>query len=622
MHLNLYFLILFSSLFLQFAAGTVYLFGSYAGDLKATLGMTQSQVQLLGTLLNIGSWASFLGGLVLDRFGGKIVCLVGAILMFLGYFILYLAAAQIAAQTINFYALWAIFALIAGQGGSFFVILALKYQLQNFPPTDRGVVVGALQAAFGVAAGVFSLLQYTFFKNDVAKLLLFISLFGSLSGLAFGLLINITRGVAWATEQVERHLKRRITAVYILFIGVAVFILIVAILKQVFKFSDAALIGCSITAIVMIASILVIVPVGIWPWVERSNPLEVPVEKTEHNGEESKEQTSLIAKESSSSSSSSDLDSFQMLKTVDFYLIFIPFTFCVGTTIAVINNVHSIIMARSLIDYPSSSISEKDLPNLALVGTFVAVFSSCNTLGRMGFGFLSDRVKDRVPRSLFLVISSILMLLAQIGMCFFPLFGYYALIVVLGAAYGGVFGLIPTICADTFGEKHFGANYGVLAFAPALGSLLCSTVTAGMMADRFVAEGNITVVGSDGDTSIQCVGVQCYLYTSITFVILMCFATAAAVALYWRTRRTYVKISDGKSGVFFLAGGVRVFLRNQKWGKWGFGGLIPHLRCILTKLGCFESRKNITRTTTTIPNRKQKNLSSTDLDFHLSSDFI
>jgi hypothetical protein len=80
--------------------------------------------------------------------------------------------------------------------------------------------------------------------------------------------------------------------------------------------------------------------------------------------------------------------------------------------------------------------------------------------------------------------------------------------------------------------------------------------------------------------------------------------------------------SDGKSGVFFLAGGVRVFLRNQKWGKWGFGGLIPHLRCILTKLGCFESRKNITRTTTTIPNRKQKNLSSTDLDFHLSSDFI
>lgn len=399
------------------------MFGSYAGDLKASLGMTQSQVQLLGTLLNIGTWASFLGGIVLDRFGGKIVCIVGAILMFGGYFILYLAAAQIAAQTLNFYALWAVFALIAGQGGSFFVILALKYQLQNFPPSDRGMVVGALQAAFGVAAGVFSLLQYTFFKNDVAKLLLFIALFGSVSGLTFGLLINITRGVQWAAEQIQRHLNRRITVVYILFISIAVFILIVAILKQAFKFSDAALIGCSVTAIVMVASVLVTVPIGIRPLVERTSALEVPVARTD---ESKGEQSSLIASktsEESTVSSGRELDVFGMLKTLDFYLIFIPFTFCVGTTIAVINNVHSIIMARSLIDYPGSSIAEKDLPNLALVGTFVAVFSSCNTLGRMGFGFLSDRVKEKVPRSFFLVVSSLLMLLAQIGMCFFSFAG-------------------------------------------------------------------------------------------------------------------------------------------------------------------------------------------------------
>ncbi len=84
-------------------------------------------MQLLGTLLNIGTWIGFTGGFLLDRVGRVYTLALGSLLMYLGYFVLYLAAAGIAfGPDARFFPLWCFMCFFAGQGVAFFSLVALK----------------------------------------------------------------------------------------------------------------------------------------------------------------------------------------------------------------------------------------------------------------------------------------------------------------------------------------------------------------------------------------------------------------------------------------------------------------------------------------------------------------
>ncbi len=45
--------------------------------------------------------------------------------------------------------------------------------------------------------------------------------------------------------------------------------------------------------------------------------------------------------------------------------------------------------------------------------------------------------------------------------------------------------MIPALTSEFFGVKHFGANYGMVGIAPALGSELLSTLLAGKLNDEY-----------------------------------------------------------------------------------------------------------------------------------------
>lgn len=107
---------------------------------------------------------------------------------------------------------------------------------------------------------------------------------------------------------------------------------------------------------------------------------------------------------------------------------------------------------------------------------------------------------------MWLLLCVLIMLVAQVVLCFAGTSVMLGLIPMMGLAYGGVFGLAPSLVSERFGQRHFGVNYGLAATAPALGSLVFSTLVAGKLADHFAGTSSITVVAADGEHATQCTG--------------------------------------------------------------------------------------------------------------------
>ena len=128
--------------------------------------------------------------------------------------------------------------------------------------------------------------------------------------------------------------------------------------------------------------------------------------------------------------------------------------------------------------------------------------------------------------------------MVQVALCFATPTGLMGLVPIMGLAYGGVFGLSPAIVGDRFGTRHFGINYGLAATAPALGSLIFSTLVAGKLADREGRRHGIVVIAKDGEEGVQCVGRDCYRFSHVTFVAVLALATLACVCLWLHSRRT------------------------------------------------------------------------------------
>jgi hypothetical protein len=391
-------------------------------------------------------------------------------------------------------------------------------------------VVGILQAAFGLSGGMFSIVRSAFFSTNVAGLLLFLSLFCSVLGLVVGLAVNATPTLAWAQLVVERHFPLRVKLLYGLCVGAAAYVLLVALFKPLL--SHDAIVGLACGGLALVATV-VLLPIRTGHLAVRMDPAPPVIVSVERDASEE----ALLLKPSEPPMSLGGL-----LRSGNFYLLFFVYLCGVGPSIAVVNNMFSIVMSKSFIPVPvngtfmSLQFPEASLPNRQEVATFVALFSSVNTLGRLGFGFLSDRLQERVGREFWLLVSLTTLVVCNAGYTGTNLVGFYPLIIAMGLAYGGLFAVVPSVVADRYGEQNFGLFYGILVVAPAFGSLFFSTLAAGGLADRFAVDNFVLIVGSDGDLTKQCIGSSCYLFSFIIFIVVQVLAWFAALVL-WRRKR-------------------------------------------------------------------------------------
>lgn len=157
--------------------------------------------------------------------------------------------------------------------------------------------------------------------------------------------------------------------------------------------------------------------------------------------------------------------SSQMLRTPQFYMIFLTFVFSAGAG----------LMSIGLMKlYPIEALQNAGMDAVsasAVAGTAMAVFFSlANGLGRILWGMMSDKLGRKTSIIIMTATQGIIVIL------FTFMAGNEILLYVgatlIGFNFGGNFALFPTITADTFGTKNVGQNYPFIFLSYGVGGIL------------------------------------------------------------------------------------------------------------------------------------------------------
>jgi OFA family oxalate/formate antiporter-like MFS transporter len=177
----------------------------------------------------------------------------------------------------------------------------------------------------------------------------------------------------------------------------------------------------------------------------------------------------------------------EMLRTPQFYMIFVTFLFAASAG----------LMSIGLMNlFPRHALEARGIDPeraTAIAGTAMAVFFAlANGLGRIGWGVISDKLGRKPSIFIMTALQGVMMLL-------FPFMAGSPALLYLGATligfnFGGNFALFPTITADTFGAKYVGRNYGWVFLAYGVGGIF-GPILGGRLGDLGNFELAFTIVG-------------------------------------------------------------------------------------------------------------------------------
>ncbi|MCL1992230.1 MAG: OFA family MFS transporter [Spirochaetes bacterium] len=157
----------------------------------------------------------------------------------------------------------------------------------------------------------------------------------------------------------------------------------------------------------------------------------------------------------------------EMFRTKRFWLMFAMFLFVSSTGLMIIGNVSRIAQLQA-------GIGEAAV--LAMLASLLALM---NTLGRVIGGQMSDKI-GRI-NTLFVTFA-----LQMANMAFFAFYqslaGIILGIIIVGFGFGALLSVMPALCADQFGLKNFGLNYGILFLAWGLSGFI-APIMANVMYD-------------------------------------------------------------------------------------------------------------------------------------------
>jgi len=152
-----------------------------------------------------------------------------------------------------------------------------------------------------------------------------------------------------------------------------------------------------------------------------------------------------------------DYSPSQMLKSAKFYLLTGAFLLsCMG--------------GLMMIGFAKPIAVAKGLETTATIG--VLAISMFNSIGRLFWGMMSDKLGRKNTIIILLSGTAILALFVNIAVSFW----IYILIALIGFFYGGLLSNFPSLTADLFGAKHMSTNYGFVLLGFGAGAIISSQI--------------------------------------------------------------------------------------------------------------------------------------------------
>jgi MFS family permease len=164
----------------------------------------------------------------------------------------------------------------------------------------------------------------------------------------------------------------------------------------------------------------------------------------------------FIAKKKQLRAPGNDFGPLAMLRTPQFYILYVAYTFGVTATVLVLGSFSDFARREASFSVPFS-----------IVGGLAAL---CNAAGRVLWGALADAIDYR--RTLVLVLTIVTGLLFGYYETKVTLIGWSVVTCAIWFCYGGILALLPTCVADAFGARNQARNYGIIYTSLAIGSLV------------------------------------------------------------------------------------------------------------------------------------------------------
>lgn len=147
----------------------------------------------------------------------------------------------------------------------------------------------------------------------------------------------------------------------------------------------------------------------------------------------------------------------EMLKTPQFYLITgALFLACMG--------------GLMMIGFAKPIAEARGMGEAAVIG--VLVISMFNSVGRLFWGWVSDKLGRKNTILILLCATALMSLLVNVASGYF----IFVIIGLIGFFYGGFLSNFPALTADYFGPKHVGHNYGIILLGFGAGAIISSYI--------------------------------------------------------------------------------------------------------------------------------------------------